>query len=80
MKAGKIVRKLMGMRGYTYQALADKLGRKGASAISNIVFRENGMRVSSLLEMLNAMDCELVIHSKLKDKNEWVVEQGNDEE
>ena len=77
MKAGKTVREIMNVKGYTYKAIADKLNRSTTSAISNPVFRENGMRVESLLEILNAMDCELVVRSKLKDKKEWTIDLGS---
>ena len=73
MKASEIVKEIMKMRGFSNQSLASKLGKSTASAISNPLSREKGMRVDTLLEMVSAMDCEIVIRSLLKDKTEWVV-------
>ncbi len=69
----KIIRMIMLLRGYTYVNLADKMGYNTATSISNMVNREKGMRVDNLLRLLDAMDCELVVRSKLADKSEWVV-------
>lgn len=73
MKPNEIVKEIMRLRGYSNQSLASKLGKSTASAISNPLSREKGMRVDTLLEMVSAMDCEIVVRSLLKDKTEWVV-------
>lgn len=75
MKPNEIVKEIMKQRGYSYAAVAEKLGKSTPSAISNPLSREKGMRVDVLMEMLEAMDCELVIRSKLKDKSEWKAEK-----
>lgn len=74
MKANEIVKEIMKLRGYSNQSLASKLGKSTASAVSNPLAREKGMRVDTLLEMVAAMDCEIVVRSVLKDKTEWVVD------
>ncbi len=74
MKPNEIVKAIMKQRGYSNAALAAKLGKSTASAVSNPLSRENGMRTDTLMEMLEAMDCELIIRSKLKDKLEWKAE------
>lgn len=73
MKPNEIVKEIMKLRGYSNQSLASKLGKSTASAVSNPLSREKGMRVDTLLEMVSAMDCEIVVRSVLKDKTEWVV-------
>lgn len=74
MKPNEIIKDIMKVRGYSNKSLADKLGKSTASAISNPLSRENGMRIDTFLEMIEAMDCEVVIKSKLKDKTEWKME------
>lgn len=71
MKPNKIVKEIMKARGYSNASLATKLGKSTPSAISNPLSRENGMRIDTLLEMVEAMDCEIVVRSLLKDKFEW---------
>lgn len=73
MKPNEIVKEIMKLRGFSNQSLASKLGKSTASAISNPLSREKGMRVDTLLEMVSAMDCEIVVRSVLKDKTEWVI-------
>ncbi|SCJ25249.1 Uncharacterised protein [uncultured Ruminococcus sp.] len=33
------------------------------------------MRIDTLIEMVEAMDCEVIVRSTLKDKSEWVMKQ-----
>ena len=74
MKPNIIVKCIMKLRGYTNQSLASKLGKSTGSAISNPLSRENGMRVDTFMEMVQAMDCEVIVRSKLDDKSEWIIE------
>ncbi len=73
MKPNQIVREIMKLRGFSNNSLATKLGKSTASAVSNPLSRENGMRIDTLMEMITAMDCEIVVRSTLKDKSEWIV-------
>lgn len=73
MKPNETIKEIMKFRGYSNQSLAKKLGKSTASAISNPLSRENGMRTDTFLEMVKAMDCEVIIKSTLKDKTEWKV-------
>ena len=73
MKPNEIVKDIMKFRGVTYAFLADKLGKSTPSAISNPLSRENGMRIDTFLEMIEAMDCEVIVKSKLNDNAEWNV-------
>lgn len=79
MKPNEIIREIMKLRGFSNQSLATKLGKSTASAVSNPLSRENGMRTDTFLEMVEAMDCEVVVRSVLKDKSEWVVTNASTE-
>jgi transcriptional regulator with XRE-family HTH domain len=74
MKARKILKELMKLRGHTYQSLASKLGYANPSGVSRRIGDTGDMSVSTLLKFLEAMDCELVIKSKLDDKTIWKVD------
>ena len=76
MKPNEIIRDIMKLRGFSNQSLATKLGKSTASAVSTKLSREKGMRIDTFLEMIEAMDCELIVKSKLADKTTWKV---NDE-
>lgn len=73
MKPNEIVKDIMKLRGFSNASLANKLGKSTASAVSNPLSRENGMRIDTFLEMIEAMDCEVVVKSQLKDKIEWKI-------
>ena len=45
MKPNEIIKEIMRARGYSNKSLADKLGKSTASAVSNPLSRENGMRI-----------------------------------
>lgn len=75
MKPNEIVKEIMKLRGFSNQSLATKLGKSTASAVSNPLSRENGMRIDTLIEMVEVMDCEVIVRSTLKDKSEWVMKQ-----
>lgn len=73
MTSKDIVKTVMKLRGISGELLAQKVGLARQSSISERLRGKKGMRVDSLLSMLEAMDCELVVRSKLSDKREWVV-------
>ena len=73
MNSKKIVREVMKLRGHTYESLATKLGFATPSGVSQRLRGNTEMRVDTLIKLLDAMDCELVIKSKLTDKSEWTV-------
>lgn len=73
MNSKKIVRDIMKMRGHTFESLAKKLGYEKPNRVSERLRNSGEMRVDTLVKFLSEMDCELVIKSKLQDKEEWVV-------
>ena len=69
----KIIKMIMLLRGFTNATLAEKCGYTSPAGVSNVINREYSMKVENLLKFMDAMDCEVVIRSKLADKNEWVI-------
>lgn len=74
MKPNEIIKEIMELRGFSNQSLATKLGKSTASAVSTKLSRKKGMRMDIFLEMIEAMDCEVIVKSKLADKTQWKIE------
>ena len=74
MKPSEVIKEIMKLRGFSNQSLATKLGKSTASAVSTKLSREKGMRMDIFLEMVEAMDCEVIIKSKLADRSQWKIE------
>ncbi len=80
MNSKKIVKTIMALRGHTCDSLGKKLGLKTSSGVSERLRGTADMRVDTLVKFLEAMDCELVVRSKLGDKSSWVVGLEESEE
>ena len=75
MNSKQIVAEVMDIRGYSQKMLAEKLGYATVTGVAN---RLNGkstkdMNVSTLVQFLSLMDCEVVVRSTTKDKKEWII-------
>lgn len=75
MNSKQIVAEVMEMRGLSQKMLAEKLGYATVTGVAN---RLNGkstkdMNVSTLVQFLSLMDCEVVVRSRTKDKTEWTI-------
>lgn len=68
----QIVKALMKAKGVSGAVLADKLGYKTPSAVTNRL-QSKTMTVEKLVELLGAMDCELIIKNKVGGKESFVV-------
>lgn len=79
MNAQKTVSQIMRERGITHQRLSEKLGCKFSTSVSERLRNKNGIRSDLLVEMLEQLDCELVVRSKLKDHREWVIDLSEEE-
>lgn len=81
MNSKQVVAEVMDMRGVSQKMLAEKLGYATVTGVSN---RLNGkstkdMNVSTLVQFLSLMDCEVVVRSRTKDKKEWIITPGDRE-
>lgn len=68
----QIVKALMKAKGVSGAVLAEKLGYKTPSAVTNRL-QSKTMTVEVLVNLLEAMDCELVIKNKVGGKETFVV-------
>lgn len=72
----KIVGEIMKAKGFSGKTLAEKIkGDKNATAsyVTNRL-QSKTMTVEKLLELLDALDCELIIKHKVGDKEMYVVD------
>lgn len=72
----EIVKALMRAKGVSGAVLAEKLGYTTPSAVTNRL-QSKTMTVEKLVELLAAMDCELIIKNKVGSKETFVVENEN---
>lgn len=73
MLGKEVVEKLMKLRGMSMPVLAKKLGYATTSGVSERLYGKQDMRCDTLAKFLEALDCEIIIKSKLNDKTAWVV-------
>lgn len=72
----EIVKTMMKTKKASGAVLAEKMGFKTASAVTNRL-QSKTMTVEVLLKLLDALDCELVIRHKMGDKESFVVDNEN---
>ena len=80
MNSKQIVAEVMDIRGVSQKMLAEKLGYATVTGVANRLNDKNtkDMNVSTLVQFLSLMDCEVVVRSRTKDKKEWVVSTDNE--
>lgn len=72
----EVVKAIMKAKGFSGKTLAEKLGYNTASAVTNRL-QSKTMTVEKLVELLDAMDCELIIKNKVGDKESFTVVNEN---
>lgn len=72
----EIVKAMMKTKKASGAVLAEKLGFKTPSAVTNRL-QSKTMTVEVLIKLLDALDCELVIRHKMGDKETFVVDNEN---
>lgn len=75
MNAKEIIKNILVMRGWSQKKLAEEAGFKGQSNVTGYLNRGTSLRVDNLIQMIEAMGCEVVIRDKMGSKKEWKVEQ-----
>ncbi len=73
MNARDLLKEVISVKGYSIRGLATKLGYSTGSYISERIRRNNTMRLDNFLEMIEAMDCEIIIKNKIGKKEHWVL-------
>ena len=79
MNSKDTIKEIIKLRGSSYGALAKKLGyisRHGevlSTGVRNRLFGAQEMRVDTLVKLLDALDCKLIIASNTTDNLSWVI-------
>lgn len=80
MNTQETIAQIMREKGVTRQWMAEKMGHKHASAITEKLRNPNGFRTDFLVQMLELMNCELVVRSRTKEHREWVISTSSKDE
>lgn len=74
-----IVKEVMKAKGFSGKTLAEKIKGDDSALASYVTNRlqSRTMTVEKLLELLEAMDCELIIKNKIGDKESYVVDNDD---
>ena len=70
----------MKLRGMSAQVMSEKLGYSTRSGFTSRLYNKQDMRADTLSRFLEALNCELVVRSKLADKTELVINGKEDDE
>ena len=74
MTEKQVIREVLTLRGWSQQKLAEEAGFKSQSNINGLLnATSKGIRVDSLIKVLDAMGCEIVVKDKMGTKKEWVL-------
>ena len=75
----KIVKELMKTKGFSGKTLAEKIKDDTNATASYVTNRlqSKTMTVEKLIELLDAMDCELIIKNKVGDKETYKVDNDD---
>lgn len=80
MNEKAVIKDIMHLRNWSQAMLAKESGFKSQSNITGLLNNnKNGIRTDNLVKMLNAMGCELVVRDKMGSKEEWVIDQCDEE-
>lgn len=78
MHTKDIVKEIMRIRGWSQSKLADEAGFKSQSNVTGILNRHSSMRADNLVQMVEAMGCEVIIRDKMGSGKEWKVSDGKE--
>lgn len=77
MTAKDIVKEIMVSKGLSQSKLAELAGFKSQSNVTGYLNRGSSMRVDNLIQMLSAMNCNLVVRDKITGEERVIVEKDN---
>lgn len=72
MKSSEIIKEVMKSNGFSQAKLAEAAGYKSQVNISGILNRNNSIKTDVLVQLLSAMNCELIVRDP-KTGKEWDV-------
>lgn len=75
MTSAEIILEILKLRDWSQGRLAEEAGYKRQSNVGNFIIKgkDNSLRLNSLLSMVEAMGCEIIIRDKMGSKKEWKI-------
>lgn len=74
MKGQEILKITLEERNMTKTALAEKLGYKSMSSITNVLAGDRKLLLDNYVRMLNAMGYDVIVRDQYDKKKEWAVD------
>ena len=78
MRSKEVIKEVMQVRGWSQAKLAEEAGFKSQSNITGILNRSDTMRVRVLVQMAEALGCEVILRDKMGSGREWRVSDGRE--
>lgn len=78
MNGQDVLKAVMRLRGMSSEVLANKLGYAHASGVSERLRNKQDVRADTLAKFLEAMDCEIIVRSKIGDKEKWIIDGSSE--
>lgn len=79
MTINEAIKEYLHKRKWSQADLAMEAGFKGQSAVGMVLKIRNSVQVDTLLKMLNAMGCELIIRDKFDRTNEITISMESED-
>ena len=76
MIAKDVIKDIMSIRRWSQAKLAEEAGFKSQSNITGILNRHSTMKVDNLVQLVEAMGCEVIVRDKMGSKQEWRITDG----
>lgn len=74
MLGKEAVSKIMKFRGFSAATLAEKIGYNTPSGVTERLRAKQDIRADTLAKLLSAMDCEIIVRSKIGKKETWIID------
>lgn len=74
MLGKEVIAHVMKERGFSAAVLAEKLGYATPSGVTERLRGKQDIRTDNLAKFLEAMDCELIVRSKIGKKETWAID------
>ena len=74
MRGKEVVFEAMKLRGKNARMLADDMDYATASGVTERLRAKQDIRVDTLIAFLDALECDVIVKSRLLDKKTWVLD------
>lgn len=78
MTGKEIIKDILLFRKWTQSKLAKEMGKTQTNITGYLNRGKNEMRLDVFAEMLNAMNCEIVVRDKTESNREWIIDMKSE--